>query len=80
MKDCRRCSSFCRDSILSQKRVGDELSEGLSGVVSLSEGKAITVHGSRAPPIPHYDGVAAWDLVDMERYRAVWLKATDISV
>jgi anaerobic magnesium-protoporphyrin IX monomethyl ester cyclase len=59
----------------SQPKVqGRELSEGLSGVVSLSEGKAIAVHGSRAPPIPHYDGFAAWDLVDMDRYRAVWLK------
>ncbi len=51
-----------------------ELIDGLSGVASLSRGKVVTANGARVLPIPHYDGFAAWDLVDMDRYRAVWLK------
>jgi anaerobic magnesium-protoporphyrin IX monomethyl ester cyclase len=53
----------------------DELIDGLFGVAAMSRGKVVTASGGRVLPIPHYDGVAAWDLVDMDRYRAVWLKA-----
>ena len=52
----------------------DELTEGVPGVASLHQGKIVTAHGARVLPIPHYDGFAAWDLVDMDRYRAMWLK------
>jgi anaerobic magnesium-protoporphyrin IX monomethyl ester cyclase len=52
----------------------DELIEGVPGVASLSHGKVVTANGARVLPIPHYDGFAAWDLVDMDRYRAMWLK------
>jgi anaerobic magnesium-protoporphyrin IX monomethyl ester cyclase len=51
-----------------------ELIEGVPGVASLSQGKVVTAQGARVLPIPHYDGSAAWDLVDMEHYRAIWLK------
>jgi anaerobic magnesium-protoporphyrin IX monomethyl ester cyclase len=52
----------------------DELIEGIPGVSSLSHGKIVTANGGRVLPIPHYDGFAAWDLLDVERYRAIWLK------
>jgi anaerobic magnesium-protoporphyrin IX monomethyl ester cyclase len=51
-----------------------ELIDGLYGVTALSRGEVVKVHGARVLPIPHYDGFAAWDLVDMDRYRAVWLE------
>ena len=52
-----------------------ELIEGVPGVASLSHNNVVTANGARVLPIPHYDGFAAWDLVDMDRYRAVWLKS-----
>ena len=51
------------------------LIDGLSGIASLSDGKVLTGSGSRPLPISSDVGLAAWDLVDMERYRAVWIKA-----
>jgi anaerobic magnesium-protoporphyrin IX monomethyl ester cyclase len=53
----------------------DELKEGLGGIVSLSEGEVLAVNGARGLPVPQLDGIAAWDLVDMERYRATWMAA-----
>jgi radical SAM superfamily enzyme YgiQ (UPF0313 family) len=52
-----------------------DLVRGVSGVVSLSRGKALPQSGPRTVPIATDVGIAAWDLVDMERYRAMWLKA-----
>ena len=51
-----------------------DLVQGLTGVASLCNGKAVTRSGSKIMPAPDA-GLAAWDLVDMDRYRAVWLKA-----
>jgi anaerobic magnesium-protoporphyrin IX monomethyl ester cyclase len=42
-------------------------------VASLSGGKVVTKSGSKA--VAADVGLAAWDLVDMDRYRAMWLKA-----
>ena len=53
----------------------ETLIHGLSGIASLSDGKVLSGRGSRPLPISTDIGLAAWDLVDMERYRAVWLKA-----
>jgi anaerobic magnesium-protoporphyrin IX monomethyl ester cyclase len=53
----------------------DELREGLAGIASLNQGKVVTVNGARVLPVPHGEGIAAWDLVDMERYRATWMNA-----
>jgi anaerobic magnesium-protoporphyrin IX monomethyl ester cyclase len=53
----------------------DELKEGLAGIASLSQGEVVTVNGARVLPDPQLDGIAAWDLVDMERYRSTWLAA-----
>jgi anaerobic magnesium-protoporphyrin IX monomethyl ester cyclase len=52
-----------------------DLVRGLGGVVRLSDGKALTQSGSRAMPIATDVGMAAWDVVDMDRYRAMWSKA-----
>jgi anaerobic magnesium-protoporphyrin IX monomethyl ester cyclase len=52
-----------------------DLVHGVSGIVSLSGGKTPAKTGSKALPVAADVGLAAWDLVDMERYRATWLKA-----
>lgn len=52
-----------------------DLVHGLAGIASLSGGKVLTKSGSKGMPIATEVGLAAWDLVDMERYRAMWLKA-----
>jgi anaerobic magnesium-protoporphyrin IX monomethyl ester cyclase len=52
-----------------------ELLDGLPGIASLDHGKVVTRNGARPLPIPQDGGLAAWDLVDMDRYRAVWLQA-----
>ena len=52
-----------------------ELTNGLSGIASLTHGKVVTSSGARALPIPDNGGVAAWDLVDMDRYRVAWSRA-----
>ena len=50
--------------------------QGLTGVVSLGEGKVVTQQRDRGhADSATDDGLAAWDLVDMDRYRAVWMKA-----
>jgi anaerobic magnesium-protoporphyrin IX monomethyl ester cyclase len=52
-----------------------ELVRGMSGIVRLSDGKALTGRGSRTMAIAADVGMAAWDAVDMDRYRAMWMKA-----
>jgi anaerobic magnesium-protoporphyrin IX monomethyl ester cyclase len=52
-----------------------DLVHGLAGIASLSGGKVLTKSGSKMMPIATEVGLAAWDLVDMDRYRAMWLKA-----
>lgn len=54
---------------------GAELAEGLYGVAALRSGRTVGVNGARVLPVAHYEGSAAWDLVDMERYRSMWLDA-----
>src|ERR1700734_2168923 len=52
-----------------------DLIHGLTGIASLGGGKVLTRSASKAVPVATDVGLAAWDLVDMDRYRAVWLKA-----
>jgi anaerobic magnesium-protoporphyrin IX monomethyl ester cyclase len=52
-----------------------ELVRGLSGIASLSDGGVPAKNGSKTMPIAADVGLAAWDLVDMDRYRAMWMKA-----
>jgi anaerobic magnesium-protoporphyrin IX monomethyl ester cyclase len=51
------------------------LTEGLSGVASLKEDKLSTINGAQVLPAAQYGGLPAWDLVDIEQYRDIWLKA-----
>jgi anaerobic magnesium-protoporphyrin IX monomethyl ester cyclase len=51
------------------------LLHGLSGVASRVDGEVVTVSGSRALPASQAATFAAWDLVDMGRYRDVWMQA-----
>jgi anaerobic magnesium-protoporphyrin IX monomethyl ester cyclase len=62
----------------------DKLIEGLSGAAVLVKDTVVKVNGAKVlPAVPRagaadtglYSEIAAWDLVDMERYRAIWLKA-----
>ncbi len=53
----------------------DDLVRGLSGVASLSGGKVVKASGAKGLALAQDAGLAAWDLVDMDRYRSVWLKA-----
>jgi anaerobic magnesium-protoporphyrin IX monomethyl ester cyclase len=58
----------------SPEACNSQLIEGLSGIVALIDGKPTTVSGA-IPPAPQHDASPAWDLVQMDRYRSVWLKA-----
>jgi anaerobic magnesium-protoporphyrin IX monomethyl ester cyclase len=54
---------------------GTDLVRGLSGIASLTGGKVLKASGTKGLALAHDAGLAAWDLVDMDRYRAVWMKA-----
>jgi anaerobic magnesium-protoporphyrin IX monomethyl ester cyclase len=51
-----------------------ELIDGLSGIAWHHDGAMLTRSGARVLPNPH-GGSAAWDLVDMDRYRETWSQA-----
>ncbi len=52
-----------------------EVARGLNGIASLKGGNVLTQNGSRPVVLATHVDLAAWDLVDMDRYRAVWMKA-----
>lgn len=53
-----------------------ELIRGLSGAVALVNGTVVKVNGATLLPASTEQGeFAAWDLLDMDRYRSTWLKA-----
>ena len=52
-----------------------DLVRGLSGVASLEDGKVVKASGTKGLALAQDAGLAAWDLVDMDRYRSVWMKA-----
>jgi anaerobic magnesium-protoporphyrin IX monomethyl ester cyclase len=53
-----------------------ELTQKLPGAVILNADKVIKVNGERALPAANAQvEVAAWDLLDVERYRSVWMQA-----
>ena len=62
---------------------GGELIQGLSGAATLVQNSLVKINGAKVlPAIPHSgtpngleSEIAAWDLVDIERYRAAWQKA-----
>lgn len=49
-----------------------EWTAGLAGVATLASGKAQLIRIGAQPPDPRLGGDPAWDLVDMDRYRAMW--------
>jgi anaerobic magnesium-protoporphyrin IX monomethyl ester cyclase len=51
-----------------------DLIQGLFGIAAVSRGAVKVVEGPRVLPMAQYRGFAAWDFVDMDRYRAVWMK------
>jgi anaerobic magnesium-protoporphyrin IX monomethyl ester cyclase len=53
----------------------EELVRGLSGISSLSAGKVVKASGTKGLALARDAGLAAWDLVDIDRYRSVWMKA-----
>jgi anaerobic magnesium-protoporphyrin IX monomethyl ester cyclase len=51
-----------------------ELAQSLSGVATLGGGKVHRQSGPNGLAVATEVGLAAWELVDMDRYRAMWLK------
>jgi anaerobic magnesium-protoporphyrin IX monomethyl ester cyclase len=55
--------------------VGSALTDGIAGVASWVDEKVeVAAGGSPGLPAPQYGDGPAWDLVDVERYRGVWLR------
>ena len=54
---------------------GTDLVRGLSGLATITGRKVLKASGTKGLALAHDAGLAAWDLVDMDRYRAVWMKA-----
>jgi anaerobic magnesium-protoporphyrin IX monomethyl ester cyclase len=53
-----------------------ELIQGLSGIASLVNDTVVKVNGAKVLPTAAQQGeFAAWDLVDIDRYKAVWMRA-----
>lgn len=53
----------------------EELAQGLTGIAVLVDGETRLVKGAYAPSTQRADELPAWDLVDIDRYRRVWLEA-----
>lgn len=51
-----------------------ELASGLPGVAFLAQDELNVSAGARPLPNALYEGFAAWDLVDMDRYRSIWME------
>jgi len=52
-----------------------DLAHGIAGVALPGRGAIAHVHGAKALPNSSPAELAAWDLVDMDHYRSVWLTA-----
>jgi anaerobic magnesium-protoporphyrin IX monomethyl ester cyclase len=53
-----------------------ELTHGLSGTVMLANDSVVKINGAKVlPTAAQTSEFAAWDLLDMDRYRSVWLEA-----
>jgi anaerobic magnesium-protoporphyrin IX monomethyl ester cyclase len=51
------------------------VAKGVNGIALLSGEKLVLQKCASTPPIATDVGLAAWNLVDVERYRAVWMQA-----
>jgi anaerobic magnesium-protoporphyrin IX monomethyl ester cyclase len=53
-----------------------ELIQGLSGTITLINDSVVKINGAKVLPTASQVGeFAAWDLLDMERYRSAWVQA-----
>jgi anaerobic magnesium-protoporphyrin IX monomethyl ester cyclase len=52
-----------------------DLADGVAGIAVFNGGRTLTQTATKSLGVVTEVGLAAWDLVDMERYRAVWVKA-----
>jgi anaerobic magnesium-protoporphyrin IX monomethyl ester cyclase len=52
-----------------------DLIQGLSGTVTLVNDSVVKVNGAKVLANTQAEGFAAWDLLDIERYRATWMRA-----
>ena len=52
-----------------------ELIDGLTGLASIADGKVTIANFKALPSNPQHPALAAWDLIDMDRYRSVWRNA-----
>jgi anaerobic magnesium-protoporphyrin IX monomethyl ester cyclase len=52
-----------------------QLIEALGGIAFITDGKLTVVKGAAHSPDPQHPDLAAWDLIDIERYRATWRDA-----
>jgi len=53
----------------------ETLVRGLAGVASLRSNQVVAASGGKDLALARDAGLAAWDLVDIDRYRSVWMKA-----
>jgi radical SAM superfamily enzyme YgiQ (UPF0313 family) len=54
---------------------GSAWTEGLAGVASRVGGEPRAVNGAHVLPVPQTIELPAWELVDVERYRRVWVRS-----
>lgn len=52
-----------------------QLVEAIGGVASLADGRLAVTKGAVHSPDQQHPELAAWDLIDMERYRSMWRDA-----
>jgi anaerobic magnesium-protoporphyrin IX monomethyl ester cyclase len=52
-----------------------QLVEAISGIAAITDGKLTVVKGVGHSPEQQHPELAAWDLIDIERYRATWRDA-----
>jgi anaerobic magnesium-protoporphyrin IX monomethyl ester cyclase len=58
------------------RALGGELIQGLRGAATLVNDEVVKINGAKVLPSTGHEGeFAAWDLVDMDRYRAAWMKS-----
>jgi anaerobic magnesium-protoporphyrin IX monomethyl ester cyclase len=59
----------------SPRTTSQELVEGVAGTATIAAEQVKAINGAQLLPEVHLSEQAAWDLVDMDRYRDVWLSA-----
>jgi anaerobic magnesium-protoporphyrin IX monomethyl ester cyclase len=58
---------------LTPRALGRELADGVAGATALVAGRVAAINGAQLLPEVQLSERAAWDLVDMDRYREVWM-------